>query len=274
MVKFKSLLLSSGVLVLAALPFSPAMAAAPMGFAGNASASYGSSSCDGCDSVDSWNVEGSGAFGFNSSFAGQIDGSFNSTSFDDLDVDVNVWGIGGSLYWAPLWGRLGGSLHYQAADVSDFDLDIEVAQFGAFIEYFAGNYITLGAKAGGIGYSFDDDDSESGGYVGGELTGYALPNLAIRGNIDYITLSDDVDVDVTNYGIGAEFLISEMVPISIFGGYTHSETEFFGSEGDADTWMVGLRIYTNGNGNTLIERHRNGAVGSISGLGTSSLFNF
>jgi hypothetical protein len=100
-----------------------------------------------------------------------------------------------------------------------------------------------------------------------------MPNLAIQGNIDYQTLSDS-DVNVTNYGIGAEFLVSENVPISIFGGYTRSEIDAFGDSGSADTWMIGVRIYTNGNGSTLVDRHRNGAVGTIGNVGTSTLTNF
>ena len=269
--KRMSLLLSSGALVLAGGAFAPAMAEAPVGFAGNASLAYGNTSCDGCgDSADTWGVDGSGAFGFTSMFAGQIDVNYSSTSFDD-DDNVDVWGVGGSLYWAPVWGRLGGALHYNAADISDFT--IEVAHFGGFVEWFVGNFVTLGAKAGGIGYSVDDSDSESGGYVGGALTGYIMPNLALTGNIDFQSL-DDVDWDTTTYGIGGEFLVSEAVPISIFGSYTRSNSEIAGFDFDTDTWMIGLRIYTNGNGATLVERHRNGAVGAIGNLGTSSLFLF
>ena len=267
------LLLATTALV-SSIPLAPAMAQAPMGFAGNASVSYSNTSVDDFDeSADSWNIGGSGAFGFTDMFAGQIDLSYNHLSVEDEDQDV--WGIGGALFWAPGFGRLGASLHYNTANVDTGlgDFDIDLFQYGAFGEWFAGNFVTVGAKAGGVSYSFDDDDSESGWYAGGALTGYLMPNLAINGNIDFIGLSD-VDLDTTNYGIGAEYLVSEMLPISIFGGYTRSNIDAGGFDIDSDIWSIGLRIYTNGNGVTLVERHRNGAVGAIGNVGTGSLLLF
>jgi hypothetical protein len=252
----------------------PAMAEAPVGFAGNAAVSYSNLSVDDFDdSADTWSVQGSGAFGFSEMFAGQLDLNYNNLSVEDEDLDV--WGIGGALFWNPIWGRLGASLHYNAASVDTGfgDLDIDLFQYGAFGEWFAGNFVTLGAKAGGVSYSFDDDDSESGWYVGGALTGYLMPNLALNGNVDFIGLSD-VDLDMTNYGIGAEFLVSQTLPISVFGGYTRSNIDAGGFDLDSDIWSIGVRIYTNGNGVTLVERHRNGAVGAIGNLATGSLFLF
>lgn len=270
MSKKLSLLLSSGALV-AALPLSSAMAAAPVGFAGNAGVHYGSTSCDGCDSVDSWGIDGSGAFGFGGmgSLAGQIDGSFNGIS--SSGSDVNLWGIGGSLFWAPANWRAGANVNFNTADEDGIDLDI--TSYGVFGEFFVSDYFTVGAKGGGVSATlggFGYSDSESGFYVGGALTGYVMPNLAISGKIDHVDLSD-IDTDTTSYGIGAEFLVSQMVPVSIFGGYTHSEVSVGGFNGDGDTWSIGVRLYTNGNGVTLVERHRNGAVGAIRTLDSTGL---
>jgi hypothetical protein len=265
-----SLLLSTGALVLAA---APAMAAAPMGFAGNASLGYGSTSCDGCDSVDNWSVNGSGAFGIGGggNLGAQIDGSFTGISGDGSDL--NVWGIGGSLFYAPGMWRGGANVNFNTADEGGVDFDL--TSYGVFGEFFLSDFFTIGAKGGGLSATlgaFGYSDSESGYYVGGGLTGYVMPNLAISGAIDHISVSD-IDTDATTYGIGAEFLVSDMVPIAIFGGYAHTQSESGGFDFDSDTWRIGVRIYTNGNGVTLVERHRNGAVGGIRSLeGMSLLF--
>ena len=268
------LLLATTALV-ATVPLAPAMAEAPVGFAGNASVSYSNTSVDDVDdSTDGWNIGGSGAYGFTDMFAGQLDLGYSRNSIDD-DVDQDLWGVGGALFWNPAWGRVGGSLHYNSlnTDTGFGDFDINVLQYGVFAEWFAGDGITVGAKAGGLSLDADGSDSESGWYVGGALTGYLMPNLALNGNIDFASLSDD-DADLTSYGVGAEYLISTTLPISVFGGYTRNNLDILGFDVDSDTWSIGLRIYTNGNGVTLVERHRNGAVGAIGNLGTGLLTSF
>ena len=253
-------------LVLSASALQPAMAAAPMGFAGTFGAGYGSSSCDGCDSTDLWNINGSGAFGFGPNVGGEIDASYNNVSGSGFDV--NIWGVGGSIFWAPGMFRAGGTVQY--AGFSESGFDFSTFSYGAFGEFFAGDFITLAAKGGGLTVDVDTFGSESGGYVGAALIGYILPNLAITPSIDFASISD---VDVTNYGIGAEFLVSQTVPISIFAAYSHSNVSVSGfGDVDGDTWMIGLKFYTNGNGVTLVERQRNGTLGWAGSSNFNSIF--
>jgi hypothetical protein len=258
------LLVATTALVLSATPFAPAMAAAPMGFAGALSGAYGSSSCDGCDSTDAWSIGGSGAFGLGMrDFGAQLDASYNSVS------DVDVFGIGGSLFWAPVMGRAGATIFWATADESGVNVD--GLTYGVFGEYYAGNAITIAAKGGGLSLSADAygfSDTESGGYIGGALTGYVIPNLAIQGDI---TFSSVADLDTTTYGIGAEFLVSDMVPIAIFGGYSRSNVEVFGFDADVDTWMIGLRFYAGAAGPTLVDKHRNGTLGWAGATNVNSL---
>ena len=258
-------LLVATTALIASVPFASAMAAAPMGFAGTLSGAYGSSSCDGCDSTDAWTIGGSGAFGLGAGgqFGGQIDASYNSVS------DVDVFGLGGSLFWAPAMGRAGGTIFWATADESGVNVD--GFTYGVFGEYYVGNAITIAAKGGGLSLSADAygfSDTETGGYIGGALTGYIIPNLAIQGDITFSSVSD---LDTTNYGIGAEFLVSEMVPISIFGGYSRSNVEIFGIDADVDTWMIGLRFYAGAAGPTLVDKHRNGTVGWAGATNVNSL---
>jgi hypothetical protein len=261
MFKKSNLLLSAGVLALAALPLSQANAAAPMGFVGTVGAAYGSTSVDDVDGdADTWILGGSGAFGFGPQFGAQVDVSYNSVSVDDEDADG--FGLGGSVFWAPAMGRAGVSLQWGSA--SEGPVDVDTLVYGIFGEYYAGDFFTLAGKAGLFNVEVDvegfDSDSEDGYYLGGAVTGYAMPNLAIQGDILFAS-ADDLDLDGTTFGIGAEFLVSEMVPIAIFGGYSWSNVEVGGFDVDSDTWMIGARFYFGAAGPTLVDKHRNGTLG-------------
>src|SRR6266850_2767006 len=67
-------------LLLSSAALQPAMAAAPVGFAGTFGASYGQTSCDGCNKEDVWNANGSAAFGFAPNFGGQVDAGYTGVS--------------------------------------------------------------------------------------------------------------------------------------------------------------------------------------------------
>jgi hypothetical protein len=241
MLKRMSLLLSSGALILAA---APALAAPPPGFVGTLSGAYGWSSGD----SDAWQIGGSGAFPLGmGDFAAQVDASYSSVA------DVDIFGLGGSAYWAPAMGRAGLTVSWTTFDEGSADFDS--FSYGLFGEYFASDAITLAVKGGGLTISVDafgTSASDTGGYVGGALIGYLIPNLALQAEVNYITLSG---FDGTTFGIGAEYLVSSALPISIFGGYTRD------TDSDADTWLIGVRFYAGPSGMTLVEKHRNGTLG-------------
>jgi hypothetical protein len=237
-------------LALSAIPFTSAMAGAPMGFAGTLGASYGQSSCSGCGTQDNWNVNGAGAFGFTPMFGGEIDAGYNNVSGSGFSSDV--WGVGGSLFWAPAFGRVGGTVAYATTNSGG---NAHIVTFGGFGEFYASNFFTVGLKGGG--FSFDTSGfSDTGGYVGGAVTGYAMPDLAITGSIDYATISG---LDLTNFGIGA--------------GYNRTHASFTGSSIDVDTWMVALKFYFGG-GMTLVERQREGTLGWAGNANLNSIFQF
>ncbi|MGH7488840.1 MAG: hypothetical protein ACREMY_25045, partial [bacterium] len=70
----------------------------------------------------------------------------------------------------------------------------------------------------------------------------------------------------TDFGIEAEFLVSETFPVSIYGGYMYTDASISenvnnpyltGDDWTTNTFYIGLRLYMGGAG-TLMEHHRNG----------------
>src|SRR5262245_6937286 len=140
-------LIATSTLVLGAVLVSPAMAAAPMGFAGTISGDYAHLDADGAN-ADSWGASGEGAFGFGAAgnFGGQINGGYHNLSGDGGDADI--WDVGGSLFWASQMARIGGTVAYKTIDLGG-GFDINGTGYGAFGEYYVGNSFTIGAKGGG-----------------------------------------------------------------------------------------------------------------------------
>lgn len=248
-----SLLIFSGALALAALPFSPAMAAAPMGFAGTISGEYSSLDVDG-DNADSWGANGEAAFGLGPSgnFGGQINGGYHNWSDDFADADV--FDVGGSLFWASPMARAGGTVAYKSIDLGS-GFDINATGYGVFGEFYAGDFFTIGAHGGGWSgeaLGFDSD----GFYIGGRATGYIMPNLAIAGTVDFF--GNDAGGDATTWGVDAEYQFSQTLPVSVYGGYRNTS---FDGGGDADAFFIGVKFYAGGAPMDLVGHHRNGTLG-------------
>jgi hypothetical protein len=244
-------------LALSAIPFTSAMAEAPMGFAGNIGGEYKYITCDGCSGESAGGVDGSGAFGFGQ-FAGQVDTGYQAFN------GGNIWYVGGSFFWAPAGGRLGANVGYSAAHASP--LDLHVTNYGGWGEIYGGDALTFGLKGGGLSITVPACPSAygcdtTGGYVGGDVTGYATPNLAISGRADYFDFNG---ANIWDLSANVEFLFSSAVPVAIYGGYTY--TSISGGGGNANQFIIGVKLYT-GAGMTLVENHRNGAVGWIGTLG-------
>lgn len=250
-------------LLVACIP-SMAFAAAPEVFAGTISADYANTNFSGGgSSADSWGFNAAGAFGLGvPDFAAQIDGSFHRSSASG--INANNWDVGGSLFWAPgnMW-RIGPNVTYREIDFTGAasGLDVHATSYGAFGELFVSEMLTIGVKGGGadgtVNLTGFGSGSASGSYVGGELTGYVLPDLAIKGSVDYV----DIDgAKVTSYGIGFEYLISEETPFSLFAGYNY--VDISGISGHANNWLVGLKFYTDQPA-PLVARQRTGTLGSI-----------
>ena len=273
MMKKNILLASVCTAIAGAVPFSPAMADAPVGFAGTLSGMYSTSQLKGAgadSSANSYGINGSGAFGFGiPDFAAQIDGSYGHIGTHGNDADL--WGIGGSVFWANALGRAGGTITYNKTTLlgSASGFDFDNTTYGIFGEYYINDMLTVGGKGGWFkvsdnfssgcgGEGSSCSDSADGNYIGGILTGYVMPDVALSGAIDYLSFDNG---HITSYSVGGEYLFSEMLPVSGFISWTNTQISDGGPH--ENTWMFGLKYYFNDNGSTLKDRQRNGTLGWI-----------
>ena len=253
----------TGAAAFGALAIMPALAAAPAGFVASIGGNYdrGTFSGGGGD-VDIWGVSGAGAFGLGTmDLGGELSGGYQNYSYSPGSTDTDTWSIAGSLFWAPMMGRFGGTVGYTTLNFGSGGGDADFVSYGAFAEYYMMDAITVAGRLGGWHLSVHPVNfSDDGVYLGGALTGYVTPDLAIQGSINHINGIDLGYVNafnVTDFTIGAEFQVSEQTPLTLGGGYTYTSVSCTGC-GHVDTWMIALKFYT-GPG-TLIEQHRNGTL--------------
>ncbi|HVU20129.1 MAG TPA: hypothetical protein VHE09_05310 [Rhizomicrobium sp.] len=247
----KSFVLPTAVLALG-LAFT---ATANAGVSGTLGASYASDTDSGAG--DLWNINGSLTGLVSSNWGLEATGGYHSLSGGGSSLDI--WNIGGSAFWAGMQGRLAATVNYYSTSSSGIDLN--VTSYGVGGEFYAGPNFTVAVKGGGNTISaFGSDDS--GGYAGGMLKWYAIPNLAISGAVDYTEFSG---VHVTAESVQLEWMFSNDVPLSIYGGYQHEDISagFFGG-GNGNTFNVGLKFYFNNpTGGSLVDRQRSGSLGYI-----------
>ena len=163
---------------------------------------------------------------------------------------VHVFDGGGSLIWTDPQFRLAGSVIYNR--LSLFGGTIDETQYGGGGEFYFSPWLTASAQGGGI------TGTASGGYVGGHLKGYVMPDFAVDGFVNYTSLSGG---HITDYGAHAEWLPMEDLPVSIGGTFDHFDVSGGGS---ADTWMINLKLYLNDSpATTLVDRQRTGTLDTI-----------
>ncbi len=245
------LLVATSALALGVAPFAPAVAAPPAGFAGTVSGEYANVDLGGADAT-SWGANGEAAFGLAPNFGGQLNGGYHNLSGDGGDADI--FDVGGSLFWASDMARAGGTVAYKSIDLGG-GFDVNATGYGAFGEFYLSDFFTIGAHGGGWSGEAAGFDSD-GFYIGGRLTGYVMPNLAIAGTLDF--LGDDVGGDATTWGVDAEYQFSPTTPISIYGGYRNTS---FDGGGDIDAFFIGVKFYAGSAPMELVGNHRNGALG-------------
>ena len=251
----KSLLLSTAVLALGLA----SATAASAGVSGTLSSSYASDTNS--DGADLWNINGSLTGMVSGNWGLEATGGYHSLSETGSD-NLDIWNVGGSVFWAGMQGRLAATVNYYSTSTSGIDLD--VTSYGAGGEWYAGPQFTIAVKGGGNTISSYGSDA-SGGFVGGMLKWYVIPNLALSGSVDYNEYSG---LHITSEAAQLEWMFSNSLPLSIYGGYTHDDFGtggLFGASSTSNTFNVGVKFYFNNpTGGSLVDRQRSGSLGYIS----------
>jgi len=196
----------------------------------------------GIGNVDVWGGNGALNGMFSDNWGAEGDLSYHNISGAG---GTDIWSFGGNVFWRGMDTRIAGSVMYH--DISGSN----ATNYGVGAEWFASDNFTVAVKGGGISGSGAD-----GGYVGGDVKWYVMPNLALDGRVDYA----DQGGSITTETLQAEWLFSEDLPVAVYGGYQHVDV----SGGNGNVWFVGLRLYVNGDGGgTLVNRQRTGTLGYI-----------
>lgn len=173
--------------------------------------------------------------------------------YSNLDPDVDVFRVGGHVFWTGgdwlLGGYVGGEwVETPAGDADDW----VVAGEGQFHT----GRVTLAATVSysemetPVLISFDQWN------VNGALRYFVTDNLSLEANAAYLdTTINPVSLSASGsyFGLGAEYQF-DAHPISIFAAYRH--TDIGDGSPEIDTWGVGLR-WNFGEG-TLMARDRSG----------------
>ena len=195
--------------------------------------------------LNDWSVNGSVAVPVAPNWTVQGDGSYDNFTSSAGGGSAHTTEVGGSAYWNNAKGRIGLTAGYNEFGAGGSSVHFN--NYGAFGVLYATPQVTLGLKGGALNGA---SGLHNASYVGGEVVGYVMPNLALSGTIDYASINS---LHLTTYGAHAEDLVSQTTPIAVTGGYTY--TEIFGAH--LNTYMVGLKVYFGGKG-SLVDHHRSG----------------
>jgi hypothetical protein len=247
-VSLRSKILASACVLAVSAFAAPAFAA---GFDGVLSGDYANLSANGGGgSANSWGGSASGIFGFSQNWAAEFDGGYHHIS--DSGFDVNAWNIDGSAMYRGAWGRVGGVVGYNSSDLGGGLGDLNVTNYGGFVDWYAAAHFTVSAKVGGYNASHGLD----GDYAGVQVIGYVMPDFSITGAYDYTRLNHAGNEN--DWSIQAEWLVSETTPVSIYAGYTN--TKLSGGGPTINVWGGGVKFYFDQPGpSTLVDRQRSGA---------------
>jgi hypothetical protein len=286
-------LLGTACVVAAALAAGPAAADTLMGFNGFAESAYSHTTFSDTGNPDTWNT---GSFGLGMAMPladipnmnWQIDALYThgwSNDYDHSDGgegtvsygdSEEVWDFGFSPFWAGPQSRFGANFNYET--ITHFG---HITNGGAFFEWYLMDTVTVSGKGGYLSTGGTPFGGH-GHYLGGGVTFYGMPNLAITGFVDWqdvvtggaavksylscdpqCNLVGTHDFNSLAWSIDAEFLPNEDWGVAIFGGFTYTQNTFAKDDFNDSTFHVGLRYYTGAAGGSLMNRHRNGNLHGI-----------
>lgn len=153
-----------------------------------------------------------------------VDLSYGILEFDDIDVDGDGFGIGGSFAINPDFHVFGG---YQT---SGLDFGVDVTQFGAGIGYNTELSPTVDAIAR-FSYQYVEVDASGFGSVDENGFGFgvglrfaASDVLEIAAGIDYVDLGDGGDD--TGFGLGAFYSFTDVFDAGLSGSWSDDTSNY------------------------------------------------
>lgn len=167
-------------------------------------------------------------------------------------ANFDVGTAGGALVWGGFDGRIAinGQYHMTAAG--------NATTYGVGGEWFAAPDWTLGLRGGGL----SGVGGSSGGYVGGEVIKYLTPDFSLAGGIDYTGIGHG---HATDFHARAEYLAWDN--LSVYGGYTYTDVP----GKSLNSFMIGLKLYCDPDGPTLVDHQRSGPATYISTFSSVAL---
>jgi hypothetical protein len=250
----RSLILAAAALIAVA---APGVASAQA--TGYVDASYANISNDndfGDEDADGWAV--GGAVAFDAYALGvQLDANVSNFSADEGD-DTDTWNIGGHVFKRTDTWLLGGVVAYGNVDAGGGDSDFWTV--GAEGQY----YLERATLDAAVTYTSADDADVNITAVDLGGTYFFTDNFTVNAGVGFAQAENDFgdDADAITGGVGAEYQFAS-VPVSVFGGWSHTEVDDFDLSSDA--LSIGVRY--NFGGETLYQRNRSGASLSRGGAG-------
>lgn len=198
--------------------------------------------------TDGWTLGGAAAWDGSGGLGFQIDALIGESEVDGAD-DADSFNLGGHLFSRTSGHLVGGFLNTGEIDFGG----------GAELDYWTFGlegqlYLSRTTLDGALSYSDADDADAELTAVDVGLTHFVSDNFSLGGDFGFGSIEDSgPDTDVSTLGLGGEYQFASM-PISVFGGYRHSEIDDIDVE--ADTFSIGVRYNFGG---SLFDRNRSGA---------------
>lgn len=198
--------------------------------------------------ADGWTLGGAAAWDGNGTLGFQFDALLGNTDVDGGD-DTDTFNVGGHLFSRNSGHLVGGFVNIGEIDFGGGD-ELDYWSFGLEGQW----YLSRTTLDGALSYSdADDANAEMLAFDVG-LTHFVNDNFSLGGDLGFGSIENGgPNTDVSTLGLGGEYQFVS-APISIFGGYRHSEIDDVNVESDALT--VGVRYNFGG---SLFDRNRSGA---------------
>ncbi|HJW41555.1 MAG TPA: hypothetical protein VJ476_10050 [Rhizomicrobium sp.] len=178
-----------------------------------------------------------------------LDVRYNNVSAKSFHLD-NVT-ANASVVWRMGDWNLVPTLGYQNNSAGGASVD--TYNLGGYADYYLSDRVTLSGKLLG----FTSNPGSDGYDLGGGVTGYVTPNLALRGWIDHTEWSAFGGSSETDYLVGARYRIAN--GFTLDGTYTYSGFTP-GSNFHVNSFFLGLTYHCNGGFDDLQAQDRGGVL--------------